>query len=759
MSKFRRVQTAFTTGELSDTLRGRKDTQLYYLGLEEGLNLLVRPQGSAKVRPGTIAKRQLRAANSPGGMGIRLGAFVFNQSQAYAAHFAHVQANFTDVATNETQQVSTPFQSGDLDLIDWVQVADTMLVVHPAYPGIWEIARTLVGSPSGSFPSPSTEPGVTPAGAPVVTTGSATSISGLTATLNGTLDNLSGELTAQVAFQFRKIGSAVWSSSATAILSATGSFSVTLSDLAPNTAYEFRATGSNVNGTSTGEIESFTTTNAAWVSGAYVFERAPQYKYHDDRATTLAASGTTGSVTITAANGVDNAVFADSDVGSIWSMAGVQMTITAVASATSATATILGTLPSAAATTDWTEAASSPKRGGFRSIAYVSGRLVLGGTLSAPFRLWGSRVGAPFDFLEGGTDAADPFSLDITTGRADPIKYVIAGSGGIEIFTEGGEGFIPSGPDSPVTPTTIAYVPQTSYGSRDIKPVRLDSQTIFAQRSGGAVREFVYSDVEQAYAAVPLTIRAQHILSDPKRMTEVAGGFGLPVDFLLVVNADGTMACMTSLRSEEVTAWTPWQMARPVLDATSVLSRVYVAVEDSSGTQWLEELDTSARFDAQHGATSISGTSSWGPFASLAGETVNVYADGFWRGEFAVDGAGMLTTDDDYEAIELGFLFDLRIRPMPPESEDQSLLGMPVRPYKVELSYLGSAALRVDGRVVPDRNFNDVITTAPEITTNVRRVRLRGWQRGKTQAPVITRDGPFPVEILSLAVDYRIGTG
>lgn len=759
MSKFRRVQTAFTTGELSDTLRGRRDTQLYYLGLEEGLNLLATPQGSAKVRPGTRFKRRLREAGSSGDMGIRLGAFVFSQSQAYVAHFAHVQANFTDVATNETQQVSTPFQGGALDRLDWVQVADTMLLVHPAYPGVWEIARTLVGSPSGSFPTPSTEPGVSPAGAPEVTTDAATAISGLTATLNGTLDSLSGEPSAQVAFQYRKVGVAPWSSSATDVLSGTGAFSVTLSGLSPNTAYEFRARGSNANGTSLGEIESFITTDAAWVAGAYSFERSPQYKYHGDRATTLAASGTSGSVTITAAGGTDNAVFAASDIGSIWSMAGVQMTITAVASATSATATILGTLPAATATLDWTEAASSAKRGGFLSIAYVNGRLILGGTFSAPFRLWASRVGAPFDFLEGGTDAADPFSLDVTTGRADPINYVVAGSGGIEIFTEGGEGFIPSGPDSPVTPATIAYVPQTSYGTRRVKPVRLDSQTIFAQRAGGAVREFVYSDVEQAYAAVPLTIRAQHLLSDPVRMAGVAGGFGLPVDFLLAVNADGTVACMTSLRSEEVTAWTPWQFARPARDICSVLSRVYVATEDSAGTQWLEEVDSSAIFDGQFDATSISGTSEWGPFSSLTGVSVSVFADGFWRGGFTVDDAGMLSLDDDYFAINVGLPFEVRLRPMPPESEDQSLLGMPIRPYKVELSYRGSAALRVNGRVVPDRSFDNVIETAPEVATNVRRVRLRGWKTGKTQAPVITRDGPFPFEVLAMAVDYRIGTG
>ena len=34
MTKFTRTQVAFTAGELSPTLRGRKDTAIYFLGCE-----------------------------------------------------------------------------------------------------------------------------------------------------------------------------------------------------------------------------------------------------------------------------------------------------------------------------------------------------------------------------------------------------------------------------------------------------------------------------------------------------------------------------------------------------------------------------------------------------------------------------------------------------------------------------------------------------------------------------------------------------
>lgn len=654
--RFRRIQTAFTTGELSETLRGRKDVQLYYLGLEKGLNVVARPQGSIRQRPGayyvaTFSPQAVSAGEGGGPAvgaetavgGIRLADFVFSSSQAYIVAFQQVRATIFDTADDSlVDYVTLPYVTADLRELSWQQVADTMLIVHPDYAGMRELYRT----------------------------------------------------------------------------------------------------------------------GAGWFTGDYSFESAPQYKYHLDRATTLAASHTSGSGrTITAANGSDNDVFVAGHAGTQWTIGGKRITITAVGSATSATATIIDTLDDTNATTNWTEQASSSVRGGFRAVVYFGDRTYLGGTRDAPFQLWASRVGAPFDFLEGGVNDNDPFSLLVTAGRSDPILHLVAGSGGVEIFTEGGEFYIPSGPGSPVTPTNLAVIPQTNYGSRSIRPVRLDSQTIFAQREGGALREFVYSDVEQAYQAVPLTIRAQHLLSDPVSLAQVAGGFGLPVDFLMTINADGTGAFMSSLRSEEVTAWTQWTSARELHDVRSVLSKVYVATTDGEGAFWLERLSESAIFDSQVDDTAETATASWGPYAHLAGMTVDVFADGYWRGAFTADGSGNLTLDGDYSAINVGLPIDIQVRPMPPELESDSLLGMAIRPFKAELSYLGSSGLRVNGYVIPDRPFDNVTETAPIATTNVSRVRLGGWQKGKTQAPVITREGPSPFEIVAFAVDYRIGAG
>jgi hypothetical protein len=653
--RYRRVQTAFTTGELSETLRGRKDVQLYYLGLEKGLNVIARPQGSVRQRPGSYHVDTFAPQAISGGVGggpavgaetavggVRLADFVFSASQAYLVAIQQVRATIYDTADDSlVDYVTLPYATADLRELAWQQVADTMLIVHPDYAGLRELYRT----------------------------------------------------------------------------------------------------------------------SSDWLTGDFAFESAPQYKYHQDRATTIASSGTSGSVTLTAASGSDNDIFVAGHVGTQWTVAGKRVTITAVGSATSATATIVDTLDSGAATTDWTEQASSSVRGGFRAIAYFGDRTWLGGTRDAPFSLWASRVGAPYDFLEGGVNDNDPLSVLVTSGRADPILHLVAGSGGLEVFTEGGEFYIPSGPGTPITPTRLAVIPQTSYGSRAIRPVRLDSQTIFVQRQGGAMREFVYSDVEQAYQAVPLTIRAQHLLPDPVSLAQVAGGFGLPVDFLMAVNADGTGAFMSSLRSEEVTAWTQWTSERTLHDVRSVLSKVYIATTDGAGAFWLERLSESAIFDAQVDDTTGTATDTWGPYAHLAGLTVDVFADGYWRGDFTADGSGNLTLDGDYLAINAGLAIEVAVRPMPPEVEQDSLLGMAIRPFKCELSYLGSSGLRVNGYVIPDRPFDAVTETAPTVSTNVSRVRLGGWQRGKTQAPVITREGPSPFEIVAFAVDYRIGAG
>jgi hypothetical protein len=646
---------AFTAGELSPTLRGRKDTQIYTLGCEIARNVLVKPQGSATARPGLRHVAQIHAlASHPG---VRLLDHVFSDDQKYVVCLYHLGAkvyrdsDFALVAT-----LVLPYHDTDLQQVDFVQLADTMLLAHPSYP-----LRQVVRGPAES-----------------------------------------------------------------------------------------------------------------WSTAEYEFVCGPQHKHWADPGTRMRLSsgsfGVDHSVTFTAEHGDANDVFTTAMIGETWVMAKARFVMTA---RTSATVAVFDQLDEIDTTdlygstkikeTAWTQQAATAATGYFRSIAYHQNRLALGGTRDLPYWLWFSRSNAPYDFQVSGVDAAEPIKVPASTGRLDPIRYLVPSSTGLEVYTAGGEGIVPSGIDQPLTPATIAFTPQTAFGCRFVKPVRLEDVSYFAQRDGGAVRAFHVSygyQNQTTSAAEPITVRAAHLIDDPASVTAIPGGFGLQADFLCIANSDGTGAIMTSEPTEQVKAWADLSSGRFLVDVRAVRSRLYACTKDGAAgvAHFLEWLDPAARYDAQRDATSVSPTTAWTGFQHLAGKTADLWADGYWRGAVTVGAGGGVTTTKPYSAVSVGLPIDVAVRPMPPEMEQGTLLGVPVRPVRAHCMFLNSAALRVDGQKIFDRPFDAATTTPPQATAGVRRVYLRGWTKDGSNAPTITRDGPFPFELLSFAVDYAVGT-
>jgi len=112
-------------------------------------------------------------------------------------------------------------------------------------------------STTGSTVSFTTDKQDTPV---AVSTGSISSVSDSAATLAGSLTDLGGADSADCYFQYRQVGASSWSTTAIQTLSATGSFSESLSDLTGGTEYEFRAVAEASDGDSeTGSTVSFTT--------------------------------------------------------------------------------------------------------------------------------------------------------------------------------------------------------------------------------------------------------------------------------------------------------------------------------------------------------------------------------------------------------------------------------------------------------------------------------------------------------------------
>ncbi|WP_206425177.1 hypothetical protein [Halosimplex salinum] len=103
---------------------------------------------------------------------------------------------------------------------------------------------------------------------PVVSTGSASEVDATSATLSGSLDDLGGARSADVAFEYREAGDSSWTESVVGNRSETGTFEGTVYGLASETDYEFRAVLDAEDGdTATGSTVTFTTTAGTNTSG------------------------------------------------------------------------------------------------------------------------------------------------------------------------------------------------------------------------------------------------------------------------------------------------------------------------------------------------------------------------------------------------------------------------------------------------------------------------------------------------------------
>ncbi|HEY7803838.1 MAG TPA: hypothetical protein VIC30_05325, partial [Orrella sp.] len=285
---------------------------------------------------------------------------------------------------------------------------------------------------------------------------------------------------------------------------------------------------------------------------------------------------------------------------------------------------------SAIASGDWDLEAGyedtwSVTRGWPRSAVFYEGRLYFGGASSRPSTLWGSRVGDFFNFDPGESfdDAAIEATLD--TGRFNAIIDLYAGRN-MQIFTTGGEFYIPQTLGDPITPSNLAVQEQTSNGVRPgIRVVNVDGATVFVQRQGKALAEFIFSDTVNGYISTKISLLSSHLLKSPTDMAVRRATSTDEGDQLLIVNGDdGTIACYTLLRAQEIIAPSEWTTDGEYLAVGVDIEDTYAVVKrniDGSEVYYVELFSDGLTLDcAKSGttATTITGLS------FLEGETIKV---------------------------------------------------------------------------------------------------------------------------------------
>ena len=425
-------------------------------------------------------------------------------------------------------------------------------------------------------------------------------------------------------------------------------------------------------------------------------------------------------------------------------------------SPTEVKATVNCKLASTGSTNDWEESAFSPLRGWPNSITFHQNRLVFGGSKSLPNRLWFSKSGDLFCFDIGTGLDDEAIEFGILSDQVNTIKALVSARH-LLVFTTGAEWMV-SG--NPLTPTSIQLSRQTSTGSYDkccLYPQQIDGATVFVSQSGHQLREFLYTDTEQAYQSKDLTLMSGEIISSP-----VDNDFSRDECVLYIVLADGSVSCLTSYRTEEVTAWSKLRTNGKFLSVAVIGNEIYFCTLRKNG-YFIEKISDEFYADCAVKLHSETPKKLWSGLEHLEGCEISVLADDFSVGKYKVEN-GCIDLLEEASDLVVGLPYEHIIEPLP-------YVADAVRPYSPQALRVISGLFRIlntrcfcidmgNGylQVPLKRLFKDDILDAPPSSySGDVRLRALGWIR-EMDKPLwsIKSDEPLAFTLLSAVLEVKI---
>ena len=619
MAKASIAQRSFNAGELSPQLKGRTDLEKYGNGCDEMINFLPQVHGPARKRPGTRFVKEVKNSAKF----HRLISFEFSTEQAYILEFGDNTLRFYAdggivLSSGVPYEISTPYDSDDLASLDVAQSADVVYIAHPDYPP-YKLSRF---GPTNWTITPvifDWPPFNDENTEDLTLAASAVTGNGITVTASANL------------FVSEDVGS------------------------------YFKI------------AEVLASKHDQWEPGKSV--SSGNTRWYEGNLYQATSTGTTGGRPPIHTEGTE------SDGVVSWAFlhdGGGYFQITAVASATSATANVIKRLPTTSATKKWSEGAWSDRRGYPGAVTFYEDRLWFAGSRSRPQTLWASTSG-DYENHQYGTNDDDALNYTINTQDMNTIHWLSPGKV-LAVGTANGEFTLSATQISdPVTPTNVRIVPQTTFGSAaNVRPLKIGNVIIFLQRAKKKLREYVYNFETDSYVAANMNVLAEHItgpgLSDIAYQQE-------PYQIVWGACTCGTLIGMTYERQEEVVGWHRHTISGDVESVAviphwdgdqDVLFMVVRRTIDGQTKRYVEYLekyyDDEESFYVDSGlsyngapVTTLSG------LGHLEGEEVAVLVDGAVHPNVTVE-SGSITLQYAGSVVNVGLPYTARLRTMPLEA-------------------------------------------------------------------------------------------
>ena len=475
---------------------------------------------------------------------------------------------------------------------------------------------------------------------------------------------------------------------------------------------------------------------------------------------TIKSSAITGSVTLT----TSGHFFETRHVGNQLKIADGYVQITSVTSATEAKADVKKKLVEDADNSSALEPTRSFSEPAFNNtfgwpvcVAFYQSRLVFGGSRKLPNTLWFSQSNDITNFELGNGYDSDAIEFTIMADGLNAICALYSGRH-LQVFTTSSEWMV-SG--NPLTPTNIQLNRQTQVGSASdkyIPPLGVDGATIFVAANGHEIREFLFSDIEQAYQATDLSLLASHLIDHP-----IDSAYDKHNRQTYIVMQNGHIGVLCSFRSENIQSWTELITNGNFVSVCLIGTTTYVIVL-RNGIYYLECFDDTLNTDCAILQQQDIPTNTFIVPDHLMECSVKIMADDIVLPDTIVQ-TNTISLPITAKTLEIGLGYTHIVSPLPPAVGATNTIA-PVSAYRLVKAcfrVINTNTLEIDTgagvqQEMPYALNSYTLNSAVQKQTADIVIRALGWNRNPTQPPWrIIGDLPKPFKIVSVTQDLKIG--
>ena len=412
-----------------------------------------------------------------------------------------------------------------------------------------------------------------------------------------------------------------------------------------------------------------------------------------------------------------------------------------------------------AASLEWQEQTFSSLRGFPTAVTFHENRLVFGGTTSQPDAIWMSKTNSYWNFDVGTANDSDSIQLIAATGEVNEIRHIVSNRD-LQIFTASNELFVPTYLGNAITPTNAQLRKQTPYGSTWIRPESLDGATVFVQKNGSIVREYIYSDAEGSYTASSISSISSHLIKNPIEQSVLRGAINRNESYIFMVNDDGTLAVFNSNRTEKRAGWVEFTTRGMFKSICVIDDKVFcnIVIDTGDGTQEYilcefkdkVNLDVAKTYSSTTGAFTVSSEFANGAVVSVVSNT-NYYGD-----VTVANGKADVSAVEAILTAEIGYKFDVTLKTNPIDliADNGPVTGLPRAIGSVFLDLNNTLAVSVNNTALIIRQVTDDMSKIRTPVTGKREFRLLGYSDDPQIE--ITQAEPLPIQVNGLIAEVII---